>query len=190
MTIVQELTNKVFAMTGAAGRKQAADDAGKRVTIGSRIVPVSIALDPEKWGRLDHEHPFEAQFAPHRVDMECGVISDREQGELKELSWYIIRNMEEQADDKIVALERYGEIIINGHVWGHVRAGMRVSGTPMKFEEYFNVLPGHGSVQFVLWGHEAVFDRAASLRDALSATLQVHPHPVGSGAGLDEWRAD
>jgi hypothetical protein len=186
MTIADSLTELVFGRTRQAGLRRLAQSA-QHVRIGSRIVPVSMRLDPSKWGCLDPVDSFEQQFAPHGIDMECGIIADREQGELKELAWYIIRNMEVQADNRQVDLERYGEIIIGGQVWGYVRAKSLLRGTPVKTEEYFNMLPGFGSIQVIFTSREDIFDAAAPLRDAASATLQLHPSIVANSAELDDW---
>ena len=186
MTVADSLTNLVFGMTRQTGLKRLAEST-KFVRIASRIVPVSMRLDPSKWGRLDPVDSFEQQFAPHGIDMECGIIADREQGELKELAWYVIRNMEVQADDRKVDLERYGEIIINGQVWGHVRAKSLFQSTPVKTEEYFIALPDFGNAQVIFTSREDVFDAAAPLRDAASATLQVHPSILANSAELDDW---
>jgi len=189
MTVAESLTSLVFGMTRQTGLKRLAESA-KLVRIASRIVPVSMRLDPAQWGRLDPVDSFEQQFAPHGIDMECGIIADREQGELKELSWYIIRNMEVQADDRRIDLERYGEIIINGQVWGHVRARSSFRGGSLKTEEYFTVIPGFGSIQVIFSALEDVFDAAAPLRDAATATLQVNPSILANSAELGDWIAD
>jgi hypothetical protein len=189
MAIASTLTDLVFGLTRQAGLRRLAEST-QLVRIASRIVPVSMRLDPSKWGRLDPVDSFEQQFAPHGIDMECGIIADREQGELKELAWYVIRNMEVQADDRKVDLERYGEIIIGGQVWGHVRAKSLLKGTPVKTEEYFVMLPGFGSIQVIFTAREDVFDAAAPLRDAASATLQIHPSIIANSAELNDWIPD
>ncbi len=143
------------------------------VEIASKVLPVSVCLDPDAWALGGLGEAYEHSFYNKANDMYVGLITEEDVLELDVLNKAILTNAQNAAGlNKVETLED-GSASLSGHEFGKLVYRAISDGVDATFANYYTNFEGKGSLQIVAFAVSEEFDKVRPIIDEVIASVKV-----------------
>lgn len=143
------------------------------VEIASKLLPISVCLDPDAWALGGLGEAYEHSFYNKANDMYVGLITEEDVIEFDVLKKAILTNAQNAAGlNKVETLED-SSASLSGHEFGKLEYRAISDGVDATFANFYTNFEGKGSLQIVAFAVSEEFDKVRPVIAEVIASVKV-----------------
>jgi len=143
------------------------------VEISSKILPVSVCLDPDAWALGGLGDDYEHSFYNKEHDMYVGLITEEKVVEKKALRDAILTNAQHASGLNKVKTFEDSSASLSGHEFGKLVFRAISDGVDATFANYYTSFQGKGTLQIVAFAISDEFEKITPVIDEVIASVKI-----------------